>query len=144
MLAITRVTRKDFKVMTFILGSASTWNVLISPSILCTLHSEENKFKVLKGKICNWKLFCFHQKMSILLNSALSICVSHCRNLVLKTTARDERVAVILLKMYRYPISCAFLPPYKSPNLFAVTRAFLNPVRSGVGRSSYFSVNCAQ
>ena len=53
MLAITRVTRKDFTVLTFILGSASIWNFLIPPSILCSLHSEENKFKVLKGKICN-------------------------------------------------------------------------------------------
>lgn len=34
-----------------------------------------NKSYDLKGKICNWKLFFFHQKMSILLNSALFICV---------------------------------------------------------------------
>ena len=53
MFGIRRVTRKDFTVMTFNLGSASTWNFLILPSILCTLHSEENMFKVLKGKICN-------------------------------------------------------------------------------------------
>ena len=91
MLGITRVTRKDFTVMTFILGSASTWNVLIPPSILCILHSEENTFKVLKGKICNWKLFFFHQKMSILLNSVLSTYVLQWRNLVLKTTTRWTR-----------------------------------------------------
>ena len=93
MLAITRVTRILFYSddVHLILGSVSTWNVLIPPSILCILHSEENTFKVLKGKICNWKLFFFHQKMSILLNSVLSTHVLQCRNLVLKTTTRWTR-----------------------------------------------------
>ena len=136
MFGIIRVTRKDFTVMTFNLGSASTWNFLILPSILCTLHSEENKFKVLKGKICNWKLFFLHQKMSILLNSALPF-VSYNAEIWSWKPLHYECVAVILLKMYRYPISCTFLPPYKPPNLFAVTRSFLNPLRGGAGKSSY-------
>ena len=90
MLGITRVTRILFYSddVHLILGSASTGNVLIPPSILCILHSKENTFKVLKGKICNWKLFFFHQKMSILLNSVLSTYVLQCRNLVLKTPTR--------------------------------------------------------
>ena len=93
MLGITRVTRILFYSddVHLILGSASTWNVLIPPSILCILHSKENTFKVLKGKICNWKLFFFHQKMSILLISVLSTYVLRCRNLVLKTTTRWTR-----------------------------------------------------
>ena len=75
--------------MTFILGSASIWNFFIPPSILCTLHSEENKFKVLKGKICFIKAFLFPPKDEHSFHSALSIFVLQCRNLVLKTTTRS-------------------------------------------------------
>ena len=93
MLGITRVTRILFYSDDFHFRLGLHIECLDSPldSLHSTQWSEENTFKVLKGKICDWKLFFFHQKMSILLNSVLSTYVLQCRNLVLKTTTRWTR-----------------------------------------------------
>ena len=139
MLGITRVTRILFYSddVHLILGSASTWNVLIPPSILCILHSDlkKTRSKSSRAKFVT-ESFSFSTKRWAFFWIRPFPLVSYSAEIWSWKPLHDERVAVILLKMYRYPISCTFLPPYKPPNLFAVTRAFLNPDRGGVGRSS--------